>query len=117
MTLYLDPHHNPRLKILINLTRWEPMDCMIDTGFSGGVALPGSFKKSFNPKPVAYQEYELADGSHKTYALYELLVRFDHHTKRVTAFFTNSMEGLVGIEFLTGYYLHLDLKRFTVKLE
>ena len=117
MNPYLDQHHNPRLQIQVKLSTWETLDCLIDTGFSGGIALPQKAQKKLDSKPIAFQEYELADGSHKIFTLYKIESRFNHRQKLITGFFTESNEGLVGIEFLTGFYLELNLKRFTISLE
>ncbi len=117
MNPYLDPHHNPRMQIQVKLETWDKYDCLIDTGFSGGIALPDLSSRKLKQKPIAFQEYELADGSHKVFELYKLRAKFNLLEKIVTAFFTNSREGLVGIEFLTGFYLHLNLRSFSVKLE
>ena len=117
MNPYLDTHRNPRLQIKVKLKTWKNIDCVIDTGFSGGIALPKLFNKSLVQKPLAYQEYELADGTHKTFAVYKFSVKYKHWTKIVTAFFTESQDGLLGIEFLTGFYLHLNLKQMIIELE
>lgn len=117
MNPYLDSQNNPRLKIEVLLTSWITTDCLIGTGFSGGIALPENFLASFKQKPVVYQEYELADGSFTTFAVYKTKVRYKNIVKEITLFFTKSSEGLVGIEFLTGFKLVVDLKKLLVKLE
>lgn len=54
--VYLDPQNNPHLKIEVFLSSWITVDCLIDTGFSGGIALPESFLPGFGQKPIGYQE-------------------------------------------------------------
>lgn len=112
----LDPQNNPHLKLEIFLSSWTVVDCLIDTGFSGGVALPASLFTDFKQEPIAYQEYELADGSFTTFKIYKARVRLKDVNKEITLFFTKSKEGLAGIEFLTGFRLVLDLKKFQIKL-
>lgn len=116
MNPYLDGQNNPHLKLEVFLSSWVAIDCLIDTGFSGGVALPVSLLSAFKKKPIAYQEYELADGSFTTFGIYKARVRFEEVNKEITLLFTKSKEGLVGIEFLTGFRLLLDLKKFQIKL-
>lgn len=117
MNPYLDPQNNPYLKIEVLLSSWKTVDCLIDTGFSGGIALPKNFLVGFKERPLVYQEYELADGSFTTFAVYQTRARFKSISRELTLFFTKSNEGLLGIEFLTGFRLVLDLKKFFVTLE
>ena len=116
MSPYLDAQNNPHLKLKIFLSSWERVDCLIDSGFSGGIALPISMLSALKQKPIAYQEYELADGSFTNFSVYKARVRFKGVNKEATLLFTKSKEGLVGIEFLTGFRLVLDLKKFQIKL-
>lgn len=116
MNPYLDPQNNPHVKVKLLLSSLVTVDCLIDTGFSGGIALPESFLVSFKQKPVGYREYELADGSFTTFAVYKTKVKYKSVSKEITLIFTKSDEGLVGIEFLQGKKFVLDLKKFTVNL-
>jgi len=116
MNPYLDSQKNPHLKLKIFLTSWTEVDCLIDTGFSGGIALSASLLTAFKQKPIAYQEYELADGSFTNFKIYKARVRFKDVNKEITLLFTKSREGLVGIEFLTGFRLLLDLKKFQIEI-
>lgn len=72
MNPYLDPQNNTHLKLEIFLSSWVVVDCLIDSGFSGGVALPKSLLTEMSKKPIAYQEYELADGSFTTFGILKL---------------------------------------------
>ena len=116
MNPYLDAQNNPHLKLEVFISSWVAVDCLIDSGFSGGIALPISLHSAFRQKPVAYQEYELADGSFTTFSIYKARVRFKNVNKEITLLFTKSKEGLVGIEFLIGFRLVLDLKKFQIEL-
>lgn len=117
MNPYLDSQKNPHVKIKVLLTSWTTIDCLIDTGFSGGLALPDKLKIGLSTKPVMFQRYELADGSLTTFPLFVLNVKFNNKIKEVTAFFTKSNEALVGIEFLMGFKFVLDLKKMIVELK
>ena len=117
MNPYLNPLSQPHLKLEVLLSSWTEADCLIDTGFSGGIALPKTYLVGFRQTPSVYQEFELADGSYTTFAIYQTKVRFGRIIKNSTLFFTKSSEGLVGIEFLIGFKLTLDLKTSLVKLE
>lgn len=117
MNPYLNPQNQPHLRLGVLLTGWIITDCLIDTGFSGGIALPEAYLAGFTQSPVVYQEFELADGSHTTFAVYQTKVKFRNKLKDSTLFFTKSSEGLVGIEFLTGFKFVLDLQTPLVKLE
>lgn len=117
MKIYLDRNHHPHTKLPVFFNTWITIDCLIDTGFSGGISLPNKYEKYVKSKPVAFQRYTLADGSSREYAIYEQKVRFDSHEKVITSFFTPANEALVGIEFLIGFKFILDLKHFSISLE
>lgn len=117
MNPYLNQQNSPFVKTEVLLSSWVNTDCLIDTGFSGGIALPENFLVNFKKQPIAYQEYELADGSLTTFAIYKVKVKFRKIIKEITLIFSRSPEGLIGIEFLTGFKLVLDLKKFSVSLE
>jgi len=117
MNPYLDSQNNPSIKIKVLLSSWKSVHCLIDTGFSGGLALPENLLANFKQKPIAYQEYELADGSLVNFSIYKTKIKYKQTQKEITLFFTKSNEGLAGIEFLTGFKLTLDLKRSSITLE
>lgn len=117
MNPYLDRQNNPHVKIEALLTTWKMVDCLIDTGFSGGIALPETYLNLFKHEPVGFQEYELADGSLTTFAIYKTKVRFKNKTSEITLFFTKSSEGLVGIEFLLGFIWILNYKDFSIEVK
>lgn len=117
MNPYLNPQNQPHLKLEVLLNSWMTVDCLIDTGFSGGIALPETYLSNYKQTPAVFQEFELADGSYTTFAVYQAKVKFGEIVKDSTLFFTKSSEGLIGIEFLMGLKLMLDLKMAVVKLE
>lgn len=113
---YLSPHYHPRVKIKVLLNQGVEADCLIDTGFSGGISLPQSYSKKLKEKPLGFQEYELADGSRVTFPIYEIEINYQKHAKTISLIFTNSEDVLVGIEFLRGLRFVLDLKKSQVYL-
>lgn len=115
MNPYLTSEKHPRIKVKVSLSSSEQIDCLIDTGFSGGISLPESLKPT--EKIVGYQEYELADGSRVVFDLYEAKVTYNGVSKLVTAIFSKSEDALIGIEFLEGFRFILDLKLFKTSLE
>ncbi|EKD57422.1 MAG: hypothetical protein ACD_57C00308G0006 [uncultured bacterium] len=117
MNPYLDSQNGARIKIQVYLNSWMGADCLIDTGFSGGLSLPETFLSNFKQKPVGYQVYELADGSDTVFSIYKVKIRYKKIVKNITLFFTKSTDSLVGIEFLKGCKFILDLKKFQTNLE
>lgn len=117
MNPYLTSKNQPRVKFEIGLLSWEKLDRLIDTGFSGGIALYESFQAKIIEKPLGFQEYELADGSLVIFAIYEIKVRYQNISKIVNLLFTKSKDTLVGIEFLEGFTFLLDLKKLKVSLK
>lgn len=117
MNPYLTSQKHPRVNVLVELHSHETIDCLMDTGFSGGISLPLRYRKNFTRKAIAFQEYELADGSRVTFDLYEITVSYRKTSKMLLAFFTNGDDPLVGIEFLDGFRFILDLKKSLVTLD
>ncbi len=117
MNPYLTPKNHARLKVKINLSSLTEIDCLIDTGYSGGIALPESYQSELKTKPLAFQEYELADGSKVIFAIYETKIQYKGVSKLVNLIFTKSEDSLLGIEFLNGFRFILDLKQSKVTLE
>lgn len=116
MVVYLSPHNTPRAIVTVAFATPITVDCIIDTGFTGGIALPLSYQASFSQAPSTYQQYQMADGSYTTFRLYTVAVTYDKITKDVTLFFINNSESLVGIEFLTGFRLLMDLQKRKIEL-
>lgn len=119
MDIYLDKDNNPHILITCGLAINNPIDCIIDTGFAGGVALPKyymSLLKNKDKSVLAVQRYELADGTGANFDIYKLKAKYGKRSKQVSVLFTESQIGLVGIEFLNGFTFTLDLKKKSVSL-
>lgn len=116
--IYLNPIKQARLKVKL-LTRkgWKVVDCLIDTGFSGGVSLPLAFITQIKGKPRWRQAFELADGSIVEYDLYKISILYNKREKLLSGIFSKSDEALVGLEFLDGFRFILDLKKYQVSLK
>lgn len=84
MIPYLDSRNNPHLRFEILLAVWTKCDCIIDTGFSGGIALPERYRAALHKEPALFQEFELADGSYATYALYTTKIKIATVVKEQT---------------------------------
>jgi|SRR3989344_8985289 len=117
MDLYLDSKNHPHIKFKVLLNRWILVNCLIDTGFTGGLTLPEVYLKDSKQKPVSHQDFELADGSIENFPVYSSRVRYKNTVKNISLSFSKTSEAIVGLEFLLGYKLVLDLKRFLVTLD
>ena len=117
MNPYLTPQNHPRVKVVI-LKGFlkKKVDCLIDTGFSGGLALPEFYQTQLKLKPLAFQELELADGSLVAFAVHKIRVQYKDSAKTVSLIFTKSEDALLGIEFLEGLKFVLDLKERKISL-
>jgi len=116
MAVYLSPHNTPRVIVRVGLSTPVDIDCIIDTGFTGGIALPKSYQSSFSTQPGIFQQYQMADGSYTTFRLYTVKVTYEKRTKEITLFFINNAEALVGIEFLNGFRFLMDLQKQKIEL-
>jgi predicted aspartyl protease len=118
MDIYLDKDNNPHICVKPNLVLDTNIDCFIDTGFAGGIALPKYYMSLLKDKTViALQRYELADGKVTVFDVYKLKLTFRRKYKFVSAVFTDSKAALIGIEYLTGYVFTLNLKEKTIDLK
>jgi predicted aspartyl protease len=108
---YLTDHDSPRISIGIKAPKtWTIVDCLIDTGFSSGIALGLSLLPKLQPQKIAEQEFELADGSRIFFNVYVVKIRENGKIRELPAIFTESKDHLVGMEFLLGHRLMIDLK-------
>lgn len=117
MNPYLDIDKNPRVSLIVKDLKSLPLDAFIDTGFTGGIAIPIKLKHYFQVRPGLIQRFILADGSVMTVQLFEFMVNYKNNNKLVSGFFTSGKDALVGIEFLKGFKFILDLKKFTISLD
>lgn len=117
MDVYLTPHNHGRIKLQTKGKKWQSVDCLIDTGFSSGIALNSKLLPKLLLKLIGRQDFELADGSLVSFNLYKAKVKFKNVKKEVLAIFTESDDNLVGLEFLQGLTLLFDLKNFKIALE
>ena len=62
--IYLSGNHPfLRLKIKLPKNEWKTIECLVDTGFSGGVSLPQRFRQYFPEDRFVETRFALADGS------------------------------------------------------
>ena len=115
--LYLIGRH-PFIKLEVKLPekRWIEIDCLIDTGFSGGLVLPKKFKESFLEDEFIEARFVLANGSEIMAEASYTKVRYKKIEKEVAVVFMGDSEGLVGVEFLDQMKFCLDLKKNKVEL-
>ena len=118
MDLYLDKDKSPHILIGVNFPLKVKLDCIIDTGFSGGLSLPQKYKYILkNEKSISFLNYQLGDGTSRMFEIFNLRVKFRNIEKNMAVFFTDCQDSMVGIEFLTGFKFTLDLKKLQINLE
>ena len=116
--IYLSSAKHPHLKLeVMGGSKWIMTDCLVDTGFSSGIAIPVKYESRMRSISKWQQSFELADGSTVTYELHKVTVKYKYVSKVVSAIFTQGSDALLGIEFLDGFRFLLDLKNNTVSLD
>lgn len=115
--IYLVGKH-PFIRLAVKPPRgkWLKVECLIDTGFSGGVVLPEKFKSFFSRDKFVEAHFVLANGSEVTADATYTKVRYEHNEKEITVVFMGDSDGLVGVEFLDKIRFCLDLKTNKVEL-
>lgn len=117
MSVYLSENYSPRASIQVLADTAFEVDCLIDTGFSGGLLLPITYKKYFKKvKTSLKQEYILGNGKKVEYSLYLIEVKFNGTSKKVFTLFNRNADAILGIEFLKGLDMDLNLKANTITL-
>ncbi|MBI4130704.1 hypothetical protein HY468_05275 [Candidatus Roizmanbacteria bacterium] len=115
---YLTAKGHARAYIIIQTSSSrESVDCMIDTGFSSGIALNTRLQNRIPKQLVAAQEFELADGSIILANVYKIAAQFKNTELTTLGIFTNDGDNLLGIEFLKNFTFVLALKKNMVSLE
>ena len=116
--IYLSGNH-PFLRLKINLPkdRWKTIECLIDTGFSGGVSLPQKFRKYFFEDKFVETRFALADGSEIITDATYTKVEYNRKLKDVNIVFIGNSGCLVGVEFLNHMKFCFDFEERKVSLE
>ncbi len=118
MSVYLSKNHYPHVKLnLRNDKKTIKVDCLIDTGFSSGIALSQRLQSKLRLAPVARQDFEMADGSIVSFDVYLVNATYNNVKKKLVLVFTKSDDNLVGMEFLDGFRFLLDLKGYKIVLD
>jgi len=117
MRTFLSSQDHPYVRINAPGAKKEiEFDCLIDTGFAGGISIPEKLKPHFKFPLIGRRVWELADGSLVELEVYFGKVKEGTKKKEVSVIFTDGSEGLVGIEFLRGKKFILDLKKNAIQL-
>ena len=118
MSVYLSENHYPHVKLNLGKGKKEvKVDCLIDTGFSSGIALSQRLQSKLKLASVARQDFEMADGSIVPFDVYLVDTTYKNVKKKLVLVFTKSDDNLVGMEFLNGFRFLLDLKDYQITLD
>lgn len=114
---YLSGKH-PFVKLGVDLPKGGRVDinCLIDTGFSGGLALPKEFQSHFPQDELIESRFNLANGSEIAVDTTYTTVEYNSQKKEVAVVFMGDSEALVGVEFLDQMRFCLDLKNYEAEL-
>jgi|SRR3989344_153067 len=96
--------------------KWITLQCLIDTGFSGGLVLPIRFQNYFPENEFIEAHFLLADNSEVTVNTTFSLIEYSGNKKDVAVVFMGDTQGLVGVEFLDQMRFCLDLRKNKVEL-
>lgn len=94
-----------------------PITLTVDTGFNGMICLPRRQKRFCKLQRLGKERFELADGSTVEEEIFAGELIIDNRRLMVEIVFTDSEEGLMGMEMLRGKIAIFDLKNFTITVE
>lgn len=115
--IYLSGNH-PFIRLKVKLrNKWQEIDCLIDTGFSGGLSVPQNFRENFSVSNLIETRFVLADGSEIITDATYTKVELEGREKEISIVFIGDSGNLVGVEFLEKMKFCLDLKDMKVSLE
>lgn len=95
----------------------DPVDAVVDTGFSGAVCLAREVAEELSLHPVGAEAYELGDGSMTQMNVYLIGVRWFDDERVVRAILTESRQSVIGTELLRGCRLEIDFAARTVSVQ
>lgn len=116
MTYLIGKHPYLNLKVVLQRNKWKKVECLIDTGLSGGLSLPKEFRDYFQSRDFFEAHLKLADGSEVTVDAALTKIKFENKIKEIDVIFMGDSEALVGIEFLDQMKFCLDLREQKVTL-
>ena len=106
----LDEKHNPWIVLNVKLSVPTNIKCLIDTGFSGGIALPKYYFSLLSQKiPVTYEKFEFANGDQDEFAIYSVRVKCMKNAFDIRTMFIDNGVPLVGISFLKRYNFGMNI--------
>ncbi len=115
---YLSGKH-PFVRLDVDLPKGDrtKMSCLVDIGFSGGLALPKEFQNHFPQNDFIESHFNLANGSEVAVDTTYTTVEYGGQKKEVAVVFMGNSEALVGVEFLDQMRFCLDLKKYEIVLD
>lgn len=118
MMYLLGKHPFLTVKVKLPSGKWIIVECLIDTGFSGGLVLPEKFKRKFSSDEFIEAHFVLANGLEVAADATYTTVRYDRNNneKEAAVVFMGASDSLVGVEFLDNMRFCLDLKKNKVEL-
>src|SRR3989338_615069 len=118
MPYLIGRHPFLKLKVLLpKNNKWNTLECLIDTGFSGGVVLPLKFQKYFPENEFIEAHFILADNSEITVEATFTVVEYSGKKKDVAVVFMGDSQSVVGVEFLNQMKFCLALRKNKVELK
>ena len=96
--IYISGNH-PFLRLRIRLPKkgWKVFECLVDTGFSGGVSLPQEFREYFQEDKFVETRLTLADGSEIVADATYTKAEYNKKQKDVSVVFIGDTGSLVGV--------------------
>lgn len=102
--------------ILVRLSEDATIECVLDTGFDGGLVLPRTFVSRFQIPPIGELAFEMVGGARMTAQIGLTDVEWLGELRKVEVVISEGNDALIGTELLTATTLIIDYKASTVTI-
>jgi len=117
-SLYLDDKNNPWVVLAVNLLGKTSVKCLIDTGFSGGLALPVFYSSLVEKKVSLFSEkFQFANGDENWFPIYSTRVKYLKSSIELKLMFIDNTVPLVGLSFLKFFDFDLNIAEKQISLK
>ena len=108
--------NNLQAFLTISLTNGSKIDCLLDTGFDGGLMLPRSFVEANNIEITGNETFTATEGMIFTAEIGIAEIFWLNDDFSIRCVISDNEESIIGVEMLIDTILEIDYINLTVKI-